>query len=391
MGFLNQSILQKKAAAATAEKHPLLKECDVPPNVKQAYLQGCVLAVLERDDGMVTDAARQEITRLGLSLQMTEEDIGECISVASGLNSPEMQDEFLSEFFSTLAGDAYSRFFMEDFGTLLCAADSGFEDKGQIVMQFQKGFRLKENDLVNLTKSYTGLANKSNAEIGNVISGMKVRYKTRRADIVSEREVVIGDAYVISFLDPCHFIISPNLEAISASTEWEYDSNTRRERIFDIRHNMVDAALSAVCSTIDEALGGHSMIVDCGVYVSLPRTPLRDKLSCVPCGYSMKADKLGRALRETFIESEVVLDSELKKIFEDEGFETDNIIEIFNEDNEMLRSVLREEAQECVKSLRIGDVVPRVGKIEMVSDLYNLLRPYLVNAQNKEGELCRRM
>lgn len=57
----------------------------------------------------------------------------------------------------------------------------------------------------------------------------------------------------------------------------------------------------------------------------------------------------------------------------------------------MLRSVLREEAQECVKSLRIGDVVPRVGKIEMVSDLYNLLRPYLVNAQNKEGELCRRM
>lgn len=123
MGFLNKSVLksvlQKKVASAAVETHPLLKECDVPLNVRQAYLQGCVLAVLERDNGEVTDAARREITRLGLSLQMTEGDIYECISVASGLNAPEVQDEFLSEFFSILAGDVYPRFFMSDFEKMI--------------------------------------------------------------------------------------------------------------------------------------------------------------------------------------------------------------------------------------------------------------------------------
>lgn len=101
------------------EKHPLLKECDVPPNVKQVYLQGCVLAVLERDDGKVTDAARQKITRLGLSLQMSEGDICECITVASGLSTPEVQDEFLGELFPILAGNVYPRYFMKDFETLI--------------------------------------------------------------------------------------------------------------------------------------------------------------------------------------------------------------------------------------------------------------------------------
>ena len=128
MSFLNKSVLQKKAEEAAAEPHPLLNECDVPLNVKQAYLQGCVLAVLERDDGKVTDAARQEIARLGLSLEMSRGDIGECISVASGLSTPDAQDDFLGELFSTLAGDVYSRYFMKDFESLI--ANGGAPSEG---------------------------------------------------------------------------------------------------------------------------------------------------------------------------------------------------------------------------------------------------------------------
>ena len=119
MSFLNRSVLQERAAAATVEKHPLLKECDVPPNVKQAYLQGCVLAVLERDDGKVTDAARQELLKLGKSLELSDADCAEAISIVSALQTSEDQGQFLDELFAVLAGNVYPRFFMVDFESLL--------------------------------------------------------------------------------------------------------------------------------------------------------------------------------------------------------------------------------------------------------------------------------
>ena len=124
MSFLNQSVLQKKAAMAAVEKHPLLKECDVPLNVRQTYLQGCVLAVLERDDGKVTETARQEISELGLSLEMSNEDIKEAISVVSKISSPEAQDDFLGELFVALSGEVYPRYFLKDFEGLLTKGGS---------------------------------------------------------------------------------------------------------------------------------------------------------------------------------------------------------------------------------------------------------------------------
>ena len=119
MGFLNRTVLQERAAAATVEKHPLLKECDVPLNVKQTYLQGCVLAVLERDDGKVTDAARKGIVHLGQSFELAESEIDEAIGVVSGLTSSEDQSEFLKELTATLSTGVYPRFFMADFEQLI--------------------------------------------------------------------------------------------------------------------------------------------------------------------------------------------------------------------------------------------------------------------------------
>ena len=133
MSFLNRSVLQERAAAATVEKHPLLKECDVPPNVKQAYLQGCVLAVLERDDGKVTDAARQGIVQLGRSLELAESEIDEAIDVVSGLTSTEDQSEFLMELTATLSPGVYPRFFMADFEQLIKKNESLSADAAQTV------------------------------------------------------------------------------------------------------------------------------------------------------------------------------------------------------------------------------------------------------------------
>ena len=133
MSFLNRSVLQERAAAATVEKHPLLKECDVPPNVKQAYLQGCVLAVLERDDGKVTDAARQELLKLGKSLGLSDDDCAEATSIVAALKTPEDQGQFLDELFPQLSGKIYPRFFMRDFESLIAKDGQMSEDERQTV------------------------------------------------------------------------------------------------------------------------------------------------------------------------------------------------------------------------------------------------------------------
>ena len=145
MGFLSQAVLRKKATAATTEKHPLLKVHDVPLDVKRAYLQGCVLAVLERDDGRVSDSARHQISQLGLALGMTGEDVTEIISVVSGISSPESQEEFLSELFAVLAGDVYPRYFMVDFERLLSGG-------AELTLETQKTLDYFGSSLTGATK-----------------------------------------------------------------------------------------------------------------------------------------------------------------------------------------------------------------------------------------------
>ena len=60
MAFLNKSILQKKVEERLVGDHPLLKNGDIPSNIKQVYLEGCVLATL-MDDEKVSPVERAEI------------------------------------------------------------------------------------------------------------------------------------------------------------------------------------------------------------------------------------------------------------------------------------------------------------------------------------------
>ena len=173
MSFLNRSVLQERAAAATVEKHPLLKECDVPPNVKQAYLQGCVLAVLERDDGKVTDAARQELLKFGKSFGIPEEYIGESVDLVSELSSPDDQKTFLDELVASLCDKRIVRYFLRDFETLV--KSNGLPDEGaaQTIEWVRQIFNVGKNNVIsNAVCSGAVVSNESGTvatkESGNV-------------------------------------------------------------------------------------------------------------------------------------------------------------------------------------------------------------------------------
>lgn len=146
MGFLNQSVLQKTTTISSVEKHPLLMKCDMPLNVKQAYLQGCVLAALERDDGKLSSLLRQEIVRLGLSLALSKEEIDDTIAAVSGLTSSEAQEELLGELFSILSQGVYPRYFMRDFERLLTIGGRNLANASQTLDFFGSSLLGKTDD-----------------------------------------------------------------------------------------------------------------------------------------------------------------------------------------------------------------------------------------------------
>lgn len=137
MGFIDKNNL--KHGRKAVEKHPLLANGDVPSNVRQMYLQGCILAVLERKDGKLTTADKTEIQKFGSALEMGKEDVSEAISMMSNMKSAEDQKEFLQEFFLVLSGEEYPRFFMKDFETLLKGQGELSEDACQTLDYFGQG------------------------------------------------------------------------------------------------------------------------------------------------------------------------------------------------------------------------------------------------------------
>ena len=133
MSFLNKSMLNSVAADSLVEVHPLLKGEDVPRNVRLLYLQGCILAVLERDGGRVSPPSELELMAFGKSLQLSKEDVAESITMVSALNSEDAQRDFMFELKSLLSDSAYSRHFMADFERMIAQNGVLSEDARQTV------------------------------------------------------------------------------------------------------------------------------------------------------------------------------------------------------------------------------------------------------------------
>lgn len=94
MAFLSKAMLSKATQNSAVKDHPLIKE-NISSNVRQAYLQGCVLAVLMENDS-VSDKARGALTALGKSLHIEDESIKDAISLVTGL-ADEDKEQFVAE------------------------------------------------------------------------------------------------------------------------------------------------------------------------------------------------------------------------------------------------------------------------------------------------------
>lgn len=114
MAFLSKKLIEKEPVVI----HPLLKELSLSLGARVAYLQGCVLATL-LDDANISPAELQGITALGRSLELSEDDIDECVGTVKALTSEADQDIFLQELKNVLSDRVAVKFFMADFERLM--------------------------------------------------------------------------------------------------------------------------------------------------------------------------------------------------------------------------------------------------------------------------------
>ena len=119
MAFLNKAALQRTAEVTQVADHPLLKNGDIPMNVKQAYVQGCVLATL-MDDEKVSDDERTAVRKIGKSLHLDDGAIQECFEVILGLRSQDDKLACLNEVISAIGTGDARFYFTIDFEQLLC-------------------------------------------------------------------------------------------------------------------------------------------------------------------------------------------------------------------------------------------------------------------------------
>ncbi len=143
MGFLDKSNL--KRGRMVVERHPILANGDVPLNVRQMYLQGCIMAVLERKDGNLSASDKTKLKKLGTALQIAIQDIDEAISTMSSLKSAEDQEAFLHEFFLLLSGEEYPTYFMKDFESLLKGNGELSDEASQTLDYFGQGLTGSQN------------------------------------------------------------------------------------------------------------------------------------------------------------------------------------------------------------------------------------------------------
>jgi len=118
MAFISSGLMAKKELERNINQHPLLGQMDVKPNVKMAYLQGCVLGTL-LDDEQVSEEERMKVRRIGLSLGMSDDEITECFEVVVGLKCDDDKSAFIDELKGALGEPVVSKYFMSDFKEIL--------------------------------------------------------------------------------------------------------------------------------------------------------------------------------------------------------------------------------------------------------------------------------
>jgi len=116
MAFLSKEMLSKASQNAAVKDHPLIKE-NISSNVRQSYLQGCVLAVLMEQDS-ISEKSRNQLVALGRSLHIEQDAVTEAITLVTNL-ADEDKEQFVSELLESVKAKPVAQWFMLDFERLL--------------------------------------------------------------------------------------------------------------------------------------------------------------------------------------------------------------------------------------------------------------------------------
>ena len=117
MAFLNREMLSKVKQNTVVTDHPLIRE-NIAASVRQAYLQGCVLATLMECDA-ISQKAREKLIALGKSLHIEDESIKDAISLVTGLAETD-KEQFVSELLEAVKGKPVAQWFLLDFEKMMC-------------------------------------------------------------------------------------------------------------------------------------------------------------------------------------------------------------------------------------------------------------------------------
>jgi ElaB/YqjD/DUF883 family membrane-anchored ribosome-binding protein len=120
MAFLNRNSLSKLADEATVTPHVLFEVCEPSVDVRMAYLQGCVLAVLINDED-ISESDYRKLRNLGASLKLSQDDIDSCIKSVEELSSDQEKEAFVTECLALLksASKGVPHYFMQDFQSFM--------------------------------------------------------------------------------------------------------------------------------------------------------------------------------------------------------------------------------------------------------------------------------
>lgn len=136
MAFLNQSMIKNSEHQSMVDDHPLLKDGDIPVSVKQAYVEGCVLATL-MDDEKVSDDERTAVYKIGRSLRLDNKEIESCFEVVIGLKDDD-KEPFVDELLQTVKKRPVCLWFLNDFEVLLGLHGEISDENYQFLQHFGK-------------------------------------------------------------------------------------------------------------------------------------------------------------------------------------------------------------------------------------------------------------
>jgi len=134
MAFLKQDLLEKvRTKSAPIHQHPILNNGNVPLNVRNAYLQGCVFATL-MDDGKVSDRERSKLLELARSIGLGDDELSDAISAVTSCEESDRL-ELISEILNQFTNVNTAVWFVIDFERMMAVSEK-ISDDGKELLTF---------------------------------------------------------------------------------------------------------------------------------------------------------------------------------------------------------------------------------------------------------------